>query len=43
MNWTKNELTQIILSRINDGKLWVQDSVIGIYIDLIHEVTGLNK
>ena len=37
------EWTQIILSRIHDGKLWMQDSVDDISADLIHEVTSLCK
>ena len=38
-----NEWTYIILSRIHDGKLWMQDSVVDISTDLIHEVIGLCK
>ena len=38
-----DEWTQIILSRIHDGKLWMQDNVVEISIDLIHEVIGLRK
>ena len=38
-----DECTQIILSRIHDGKLWMQDNVIDISTDLIHEVIGLSK
>ena len=38
-----DEWTQIILSRIHDEKLWMQDNVIDIYVDLIHEVTSLSK
>ena len=38
-----DEWTQIILSRIHDGKLWVQDNVVDILANLIHEVTGLSK
>ena len=37
------EWTQVILSRIHDGKLWMQDSVVDIFADLIHEVIGLCK
>ena len=37
------EWTQIILSRIHDGKLWMEDSVLYILADLIHEVTSLSK
>ena len=35
--------TKIILSRIHDGKFWMEDRVIDITADLIHEVTGLSK
>ena len=38
-----DEWTQIILSRTHDGKLWMQDSVVDILANLIHEVTGLCK
>ena len=38
-----DEWTQIILSRIHDGKLWMQDNVVDISTNLIHEVTGLRK
>lgn len=38
-----DEWTQIILSRIHDGKLWMQDNVVDIFSNLIHEVTGLSK
>ena len=38
-----DEWTQIILSRLHDGKLWMQDSVIDIFANLIHEVNGLRK
>ena len=38
-----NECTQIILSRIHDGKLWIQDNVDDICVKLIHEVIGLSK
>lgn len=38
MKWT-----HIILSRIHDGKLWMQDNVIDIFADLIHEVTSRSK
>ena len=38
-----DEWTQIILSRIHDGKLWMQDNVIDISTNLIHEVTSLSK
>lgn len=36
-----DERTQIILSRVHDGKLWMEDSVFDILVDLIHEVTIL--
>lgn len=38
-----DEWTQIILSRIHDGKLWMQDNAINIYVNLIHEVIGFSK
>ena len=38
-----NEWTQIILSRIHDGKLWMSDCVVDISTNLIHEVTSLRK
>ena len=38
-----DEWTQIILSRICDGNLWMQCSVKDISIDLIHEVTTIIK
>ena len=38
-----DEWTQIILSRIHDGKLWMQDNVVDISTNLIHEVTSLSK
>ena len=38
-----NERTQIILSRIHDGKLWMEDNVLDIFVELIHEVTSLTK
>ena len=31
------------MSRIHDGKLWMQDNVVEIFAYLIHEVTCLNK
>ena len=37
------EWTQTILSRIHDGKLWMQDSIVDILANLIHEVIGLCK
>ena len=37
------EWTLIILSRIHDGKLWMEDNVVDISIDLVHEVTSLSK
>lgn len=38
-----SEWTQVILSRVHDGKLWMGDNVVDISADLIHEVTGLCK
>ena len=38
-----NEWTEIILSRIHDGKLWMEDNVVDILANLIHEVTSLRK
>ena len=38
-----DEWTQIILLRIHDGKLWMQDNGVDIFSNLIHEVTGLSK
>ena len=38
-----DEYTQIILSGIHDVKLWMQDSVVDISANLIHEVTSLRK
>ncbi|WP_044909092.1 hypothetical protein, partial [[Clostridium] innocuum] len=37
------ECTKIILSRIHNGKFWLEDRVIDITADLIHDVTGLSK
>ena len=38
-----DEWTQIILSRIHDRKFWIQDNVVDVSINPIHEVTGLSK
>ena len=38
-----SELTQIILSIIHDGKIWMEDSVVDISANLIHEVISLFK
>ena len=38
-----DEWKEIILSRIHDGKLWMQDSVLDISTNLIHEVASLSK
>ena len=38
-----DECTKMILGRIHDGKSWMQDNVVNIYMDLIHEVTSLRK
>ena len=38
-----NEWTQIILSSIHNGKMWMQDNIVDIYANLIHEVTSLSK
>lgn len=38
-----DEWTHIISSRIHDGKLWMQNSIVDISTDLIHKVTGLCK
>ena len=38
-----NKWTRIILSRIDDRKLWMEDSVVDILANLIHEVNGLSK
>lgn len=37
------ECTKIILSKIHNGKFWMEDRVIDITADLIHDVTGLSK
>lgn len=37
------ECTKIILSRIHNGKFWLEDRVIDITADLIHDVIGLSK
>ena len=37
------EQTQIIFSRIHNGKFWMGDSVVEILADLIHEVIGISK
>lgn len=37
------EWTHIIISRIHDGKLWMENSVVNISANLIHEVASLIK
>ena len=38
-----DEWTHIILSRIHDGKLWMEDNVVDISAKFIHEITSLSK
>ena len=38
-----DEWTKIILRRIHNGRLWMEDSVVNILVELIHEVIGLSK